>query len=62
MTENTNVPEAAAQPSEPRGAVWHRDGKDRCEHGIRFPHECRECEMQQSDGEVAAWMKRQGLS
>lgn len=31
---------------------------DVCEHGIRAPHECKQCADEPSDAEIADWMER----
>lgn len=33
----------------------------RCVHGVRLPHECKECAGGYSDAEVKEWMRSQGL-
>jgi hypothetical protein len=35
---------------------------EQCKHGIRAPHECRQCEAEPSDAEIQAWTASQGLA
>jgi hypothetical protein len=33
----------------------------RCRHGVRSPHECRECEDEHDTAEITEWIRSQGL-
>lgn len=35
---------------------------DRCKHGVRFPHECRECEAEPSIEKIQRWRESEGLT
>lgn len=49
----------ADQPGE---GVNHEEEPIRCRHGVRHPHECRECEAEATQEEIATFMAAEGLT
>jgi len=55
---DSNAPGQAPQPERQSAS----EPTDRCKHGVRFPHECRECEAEPSIEKIQRWRESEGLT